>query len=217
MPSSNTLIELHDLSCERADRVLFEKLSLSIEPGQLLEVSGPNGSGKSTLLRVVCGLAQAYSGSITWRGKDLRDCWHQFQHDCLFIGHAAGIKRNLTAWENLRWSSALKGAFSTQLAELAFEQLELQGYEHQPCYTLSAGQQRRVALARLYTVAARLWILDEPFTALDKAGIDKLQNLFQRHLEAGGAILVATHQTIDGIANVRHLQLASSDATYTES
>lgn len=208
MPSSNSLIELHDLSCERADRILFENLSLSIEPGQLLEISGPNGSGKSTLLRVVCGLAQAYSGAITWRGKNLRDCWHQFQHDCLFIGHAAGIKRNLTAWENLRWSSALKGAFSSQLAELAFEQLELQGYEHQPCYTLSAGQQRRVALARLYTVAARLWILDEPFTALDKAGIDKLQQLFQRHLQAGGAILVATHQAISGVANTRHLQLA---------
>lgn len=216
MSSTNTLIELNHLRCERADRILFDNLSVSVEPGQLLEISGPNGSGKSTLLRVVCGLAQAYSGSITWRGKDLRHCWHQYQHDCLFIGHAAGIKKNLTAWENLRWSSALKGAFSMQLATLAFEQLALQGYEHQPCYTLSAGQQRRVALARLYTVAARLWILDEPFTALDKAGVDNLQKLFQRHLEAGGAILVATHQAISGVANVRHLQLAPTDAAYTD-
>lgn len=208
MPPSNALIELHDLSCERADRILFENLTLAVDAGQMLEISGPNGSGKSTLLRVVSGLAQAYSGRITWCGKDLRRCWHQFQHDCLFIGHAAGIKKDLTAWENLRWSSALKGAFSTELAALAFEQLALQGYEHQPCYTLSAGQQRRVALARLYTVAARLWVLDEPFTALDKTGIARLQKLFQQHLLAGGAILLATHQPISGVDNVQHLRLA---------
>lgn len=204
---SAPLLVLESLYCERADRVLFEDLSLTVAAGDLVEITGPNGSGKSTLLRIIAGLGQAFSGNFLWQGLPAAQQRQQMHAHTLYIGHSVGVKSNLTVLENLRWSTELKGVFDMQLAEKALLALQLHGYEHSLCATLSAGQQRRVALARLYTCSCTLWVLDEPFTALDKRGIADLQALFEQHRSNGGSIVLTTHQSLDTLSSIKRLQL----------
>lgn len=173
---SNPFLEAVALACERDWRLLFEQLELRLEKGQMLQISGPNGSGKTSLLRLLCGLMQPTAGQILLQGQPLESQRSELARNLLWIGHAAGIKGLLTPEENLAWLCALHQPADREAIWLALAQVGLRGFEDVPCHTLSAGQQRRVALARLYLAPPPLWILDEPFTALDKHGVAQLES-----------------------------------------
>jgi len=201
------LLELQNLRCERDERVLFEGLSCTLDAGEIVQVQGPNGSGKTTLLRIVLGLNPSYTGEILFRGQALQSQWLLFKQQLLFIGHLPAINRSLSPVENLQWFVRLYGAKTDASLEIALQAVGLRGFEEVPGYHLSAGQHRRVALARLYLTTAQCWVLDEPFTAIDTQGVDSLRTLFQQHADAGGTILLTTHQDL-GLDRVKLLNLA---------
>ena len=196
MTSAPVLLELHNLACERDERILFSQLNTRFYAGQAVQVLGPNGSGKTTLLRILAGVSREYHGNILFKGELINKVNWEFASELLYLGHLPGVKKSLTPLENLRWYAALQGAVSNAQLLAALEQVNLAGYEDTPCFQLSAGQLRRVALARLEFSRASIWILDEPFTALDKAGIAKLENRLIAHTSAGGLVLVTSHQDI---------------------
>ena len=184
-----------DLSCIRQDRVLFAQLSLQLHRGQLLQIQGKNGAGKSSLLRILAGLAQPDDGQLYYQAKPLTHSLPAYCGNLCYIGHQSGIHEQLTALENLNFWRAASGLNpADDWALLA--QLGLAGLEDVPCRMLSAGQQRRVSLARLWLTPAVIWILDEPFTALDQAAIGLLQQHMLDHLNKGGAIILTTHQSL---------------------
>ena len=173
--------------------MLFEGLSLDIRPGDVIELTGPNGSGKTTLLRCLAGLTGDFDGEVT-RASALS-----------YVGHRGGLNLQLTPLQNLRWSAAIEGSdASRERMSALLDRVGLAGYEHTPCQQLSAGQQRRAALARLAFGSAALWLLDEPLTALDDAGCAFVRELLERHRRAGGAALCATHQPLQIDAARRH-------------
>lgn len=176
--------------------MLFEGLDLRLEAGQMLQVSGPNGSGKTSLLRLLAGLMQPSTGAIRWQGRPLNEQRAEVSRNLLWLGHAAGIKGLLTAEENLAWLCALHQPAERAAIWQALEAVGLHGFEDVPCHTLSAGQQRRVGLARLYLPAPPLWILDEPFTALDKAAVAQLEAHLAAHCEQGGLVVLTTHHSL---------------------
>ena len=184
------------LACERDWRLLFEGLDLDLAGGTLLQVAGPNGSGKTSLLRLLSGLMQPTAGEVLLNGKPLAKQHGELGRSLLWIGHAAGIKGLLTAEENLAWLCALHQPADREAIWQALAAVGLRGFEDVPCHTLSAGQQRRVALARLYLDAPPLWILDEPFTALDKDGVAQLEAHLAAHCEQGGLVVLTTHHTL---------------------
>lgn len=188
-------LEAISLTCERDHRLLFEALDISLCAGEMLHVIGPNGSGKSSLLRLLAGLMQPTDGEVRLQGAATGRA-DGTSPDLLWIGHAAGINGLLTAEENLRWLSSLQGAGHLQRVFPALEQVGLRGFEDVPCHTLSAGQQRRVALARLYLDPPPLWILDEPFNALDAATIDQLEQHLSQHCNQGGMVVLTTHHPL---------------------
>ncbi|WP_095148563.1 cytochrome c biogenesis heme-transporting ATPase CcmA [Pseudomonas sp. Irchel s3a18] len=184
------------LACERDLRMLFEHLELQLGSGDMLQISGPNGSGKTSLLRLLAGLMQPTSGQVLLNGQPLNQQRTELAHNLLWIGHAAGIKDLLTPEENLSWLCALHRPATHEAIWRALEAVGLRGFEDVPCHTLSAGQQRRVALARLYLDSPKLWILDEPFTALDKQGVAQLEEHLAAHCEQGGMVVLTTHHTL---------------------
>lgn len=189
------MLQVTDLECVRGDRRLFTAMSFSLEPRELLHVQGPNGSGKTSLLRLVCGLTEPAGGDITWRGTSLRELAEEYFAEVLYLGHLNGLKDELSAAENLRISSTLAGAGATPAAiSDALARLGLAGYEDLPVKILSQGQKRRVALARLLLSRAALWVLDEPFTALDSAAVHVLQAILDTHLDNDGMVILTTHQ-----------------------
>ena len=193
---TSPLLETVALACERDWRMLFERLDLRLGAGEMLQVVGPNGSGKTSLLRLLCGLMQPTAGQVRLNGRPLEEQRGELARNLLWIGHAAGIKGLLTAEENLAWLCALHQPADKTAIWRALEAVGLRGFEDVPCHTLSAGQQRRVALARLYLEAPPLWILDEPFTALDKQGVAQLEEHLARHCEDGGLVVLTTHHTL---------------------
>ncbi|TBU74562.1 cytochrome c biogenesis heme-transporting ATPase CcmA [Phytopseudomonas daroniae] len=193
---SSPFLEAMALSCERDWRLLFENLDIHLDVGQMLQVSGPNGSGKTSLLRVLAGLRQPTSGQIRLKGQPLASRSGDLASDLLWIGHAAGIKSLLSAEENLAWLCALHRPANREQIWQALEAVGLRGFEDVPCHTLSAGQQRRVALARLYLDSPPLWILDEPFTALDKHAVSQLEDHLATHCSQGGLVILTTHHTL---------------------
>jgi len=200
---SEPLLQAIGLTAFRVDEPLFCDLNLSVSAGQLLQIEGSNGSGKTTLLRILCGLALADEGEILWRGDKIHRQRAEFFSEALFLGHKTGIKAELSALENLsvyqRMSAvpeeyAQKSESSTLLDALSA--VNLKDHAQLPCAVLSAGQQRRVALARLLISPATLWILDEPLTALDTEGRDTVQRVLSEHVVGGGTLIYTTHQAI---------------------
>ena len=188
------LLELNDLACERDERLLFSGLNLPLYAGDIVQVGGPNGAGKTTLLRAIAGISTDFYGQILYFGKPVTDVAWEFACDSLYLGHLPGIKKALTPTENLEWYSAQVGAAVTINEALAA--VGLLGYEDTPCYQLSAGQLRRVALARLHLSRARIWILDEPFTAIDKHGVSQLEALIALQSAKGGVVILTSHQDL---------------------
>lgn len=189
------LLHAEQLSSTRGGRVLFDDLSFQLRPGELWQVTGPNGAGKSTLLRMLAGLLDPTEGRIQFNGSDLRDAWQDYCQQLLFIGHKAAVKGELTALENFYWQQQLTANPNTDGWDL-LEKLGLLGLEDELTGRLSAGQQRRVALTRLWANNATLWILDEPFTSLDVQGVGLLQKRFAEHLNDGGCIIFTSHQSL---------------------
>ena len=193
---TSSFLEGIALACERDGRLLFEGLELRVQAGDMLQVSGPNGSGKSSLLRLLAGLMQPSDGEVRLAGRLLAEQHIELARNLLWLGHAAGIKGLLTAEENLAWLCALHRPASREAIAEALGAVGLRGFEDVPCHTLSAGQQRRVALARLYLDAAPLWILDEPFTALDKQGVNQFELHLAQHCQQGGMVVLTTHHQL---------------------
>ena len=190
-----------ELTCIKRDRVLFEQLSVSLSPGQLIYLRGPNGAGKTSLLRILTGLSAADEGTICYRGKAITDDASDYYNDLIYLGHKPGLNAMLSAIENLRfWLAQQQRPFDLAHAYSALERLGLVGLEDVPVRLLSAGQQRRAALARLWLKPARVWILDEPFTALDTQGIALLESAFATQVADGGMILTTSHQALSSRA-----------------
>lgn len=183
------------LECLRGDRRLFSQLGFSLAPGELLHVAGDNGSGKTSLLRILAGLLPAESGSVSWRGAVVGSA--EFRAALCYLGHQNAIKEDLTPLENLLSSVHVAAeAMREDAALAALAAAGLAGREDLPCRYLSQGQKRRVALARLVEEKRPLWILDEPFVALDAFAIDWLTGLIDAHLAAGGVAVLTTHQPV---------------------
>ncbi|MGF1614276.1 MAG: cytochrome c biogenesis heme-transporting ATPase CcmA [Gammaproteobacteria bacterium] len=185
-----------DLACERSDRVLFSGLKLEVREGEALQVHGPNGSGKTSLLRILCGLVLPSAGTVRWRGVDILTDPLGYRAEILYIGHHSGVKLELSPLENLKVAQALAAQPNGVTPLHALERFGLAGFEDTPARALSAGQRRRIALARLLTNQARIWVLDEPFTALDRAGVKTMESIIHAKLRAGGLLIVTTHQPI---------------------
>jgi len=210
---SSPFLEATALSCERDWRLLFENLDIRLDAGQMLQVCGPNGSGKTSLLRVLAGLRPATSGTVHLRGQPLASRSGDLADDLLWIGHAAGIKGLLSAEENLAWLCALHRPAGREQIWQALAAVGLRGFEDVPCHTLSAGQQRRVALARLYLHSPPLWILDEPFTALDKQAVSQLEEHLAAHCRNGGLVVLTTHHSLNRVPDgYRDLDLGQHGA-----
>ncbi len=188
------LLELCNLGCERDERLLFSGLDVQLFPGDVVQIGGPNGAGKTTLLRALAGISTDFNGQIRYAGKSLPEATWEFAGDSLYLGHLPGIKKALTPAENLAWYKAQSGAAIT--INDALSAVGLYGYEDTPCYQLSAGQLRRVALARLHLSRARIWILDEPFTAIDKLGVSQLEALIAHQSAKGGVVILTSHQDL---------------------
>lgn len=195
------LLVAQHIGCTVGDRVLFDELTLSVRPGDLVEIRGPNGSGKSTLLRCLVGLHEPDVGNI------------RRTVDSLYVGHRSGICGRMTPIENLRWLAGITNSKAdAESIRAALVRMELDDARHDVCDSLSAGQQRRVALARLLVSAAPLWILDEPLNALDDDGRDLVGELLGKHRATGGAAVCATHQALSsapGAEGTRSLALGS--------
>jgi heme exporter protein A len=201
------VLEAADLRCERGGRVLFERLSFRLGAGEFLRVSGANGSGKTSLLRVLCGLLTPSRGCVRWKGEPVAALREEYARQLVYLGHAPAVKGDLSAEENLSIACTLAGvAASRDAVKSALARFALP--DDVPVRRLSQGQRRRAALARLaLSGAVPLWLLDEPFAALDAEGIERLGALLSGHAEKGGVIVFTTHQD-PGIAATRTLELA---------
>jgi heme exporter protein A len=206
-PSNCNLI-VEGLQCIRDDRVLFDDLSFRLDSGQLLQIEGRNGSGKTSLLRILCGLTLPTEGIVYWQNQDIQEIQSSYWATLAYLGHANGVKGELTPLENLAMARALATTTTSVDLAKALEQVGLYGFEDVPTRTLSAGQQRRVALARLLVIHAQLWILDEPFTALDKAAIVMIEGWIDDHVKQGGIVILTSHHTVN-CQNAIFLQLST--------
>lgn len=190
------MLEARQLAAVRGNSTVFGGLDIRVTAGRLLHVKGANGSGKTTLLRTLCGLILPHEGKVLWNGQDIRLLREEYWKFLAYVGHADGLKDDLTAEENLAFACALSGLqVSAERARAALEKLGLARRERLPARALSQGQRRRAALARLAVAESQpLWILDEPFAALDTAAVEQIQSLVSAHLARGGMVVLTTHQ-----------------------
>jgi heme exporter protein A len=195
------------LSCVRGERRLFSGIDLAVAPGEWLHLQGENGAGKTSLLRILVGLTPAAEGEIRWNGESVTALGEDFRREMVYLGHHAAVKEDLTALENLQISAALDGAELDEREALgALFRMGLKGREELPVRVLSQGQKRRVLLARLLARKAPLWVLDEPFTALDVKAVQMLSDLIAEHVGGGGMAVLTSHQSMP-IAGGKVLQL----------
>jgi heme exporter protein A len=193
----SNMLSAQSLACVRGDRVLFKNVSFTLSSGGLLHVLGENGSGKSSLLRLLCGLLMPEAGSVQWGSEQVKLSSESYLSNLLYIGHLNGLKDDLTAIENLQISARLAGAeVNMQSALHALRAIGVERCANLPVRVLSQGQKRRVALARLWLTDCPLWVLDEPFAALDTLSIDVLANHLSMHINHGGMVIITTHQDV---------------------
>jgi heme exporter protein A len=191
------MLTAQDLACVRGDRLLFKDVGLALEAGSLLYVLGENGSGKSSLLRMLCGLLMPEQGEILWAGKSIKSYAEQYLPNLKYLGHLNGLKEDLTALENLQMGARIAGQAVTAAAALsALSAIGIARCANLPVRVLSQGQKRRVALAALWLSRSPLWILDEPFAALDVAATEVLAARISEHLAAGGMTILTSHQDV---------------------
>ena len=202
------MLEIVDLGCERDGRTLFANISFVLAPGDVIQVKGNNGAGKTTLLRILAGLSKDYQGDLFWLNKELVKNYDEFRSCSYYIGHRLGLKTELTPVENLVWRHQISGRDMMLSISEALAEVNLHYYEDIPCYNLSAGQKRRVALAGLLTSQALLWILDEPFTSIDSEGSNWLGQAIKNHSLRQGMTLISSHQSLpQSIKNIKILNL----------
>lgn len=206
LPADPSQAQLYadSLCCVRDQRTLFRNLSFQLHIGECLQIEGLNGAGKTSLLRILCGLLSPQEGTIYWRGEDIDENRPAYHRELLYIGHTPGLKDELSPLQNLRFYSSLHKQSEDFAA--ALDQVGLYGYEDIPVRSLSAGQKRRVALARLWLSDVPLWILDEPLTAIDSAGVHNLERRLEHHCQQGGCLLLTSHQTLH-LPALQHLRL----------
>jgi heme exporter protein A len=187
----------HSLACVRGERLVFEDLDFSLPPGGALVITGANGSGKTSLLRLAAGLATPAAGAFTWEGAAISESPEAHKARTAFVGHLDAVKPAFTALEDLRFWMRFRGEDGgAAAAEAALARFAIEALAEIPARLLSAGQRRRLALARLAAVPARLWLLDEPTVALDDVAVAALMSLVAEHRTSGGAVMVATHQAL---------------------
>ena len=209
------MLDAVNLSCERGERSLFAGLEFALVAGSLLRVAGPNGTGKTSLLRMLCGLLEPAAGEVRWHGRNIRRQREEFWKDLVYVGHLNGVKEDLTVYENLKVAQAVAGRDVDQTAlRRALDAVGLANFEHTLARRLSQGQRRRVALARLFaTTTAPLWILDEPFIALDQRGVASLSERIASHIGNGNMVVLVTHQDVAiDVPRQQHIELAGSAA-----
>src|SRR6202795_802324 len=192
----------------RGDRHVLKGVALPLRPRQLLHISGANGTGKTTLLRVVCGLLRPEQGRVSWLGQSISSVRTEYQATLAYASHEPALKADLTALENLRFAVGLKRRVTVDELRTSLERTGVAACADLPARVLSAGQRRRVAMARVLAMSASLWLLDEPFTNLDAAGSDLMTGLLQSHVEQGGAALVVAHHDLTVGVDMRRLDLA---------
>jgi len=204
------MLEAINVTCVRGTRRLFKDLNFAVARGELIELRGPNGSGKTSLLRILCGLATPAAGHVLWDGTNIRSLGEEYSASVAYLGHQNAVKDELTAIENLRISSGVAGhALDKGEAQRVLAQVGLTQQQNLPARVLSAGQRRRLAMTRLLTANATLWILDEVLTSLDQAAMGLSRDFMTEHLKNGGAAIVATHQDLNLTASsVKRLQLS---------
>ncbi|PYS30726.1 MAG: heme ABC transporter ATP-binding protein CcmA [Acidobacteria bacterium] len=209
------MLEVSKLGCIRGDRRLFSDLSFSAGAGELIELRGPNGSGKTSLLRILCGLSSPAEGQVGWNGKSIRSLGEEYFRDVAYLAHQNAVKDELSAVENLRIASGTSGnALGKQQARDVLERIGLSRQQNLPARALSAGQRRRLALARLLTSRARLWLLDEVLTSLDNEASKLSAQFISDHLKNNGIAIVATHQDLNLSAErTQCIQLGPSNNT----
>lgn len=193
----------------RGDRHVLQGVSAAINPRELLHISGPNGTGKTTLLRVVTGLLRPEQGSVTWLGQSITAIRTDYQAALAYASHEPALKGDLTALENLRFAVGLKRRVAEAELRATLARTGVAGCADLPARVLSAGQRRRVAMARVLAMRATVWLLDEPYTNLDAAGTDLVSELLQAHVAAGGLALVVAHHELELACQVRRMELHS--------
>lgn len=203
------MLEAVNLGCVRGDRRLFKGLNFSISPGELVEVRGPNGSGKTSLLRILSSLASPAEGEVRWNGTNIKRLGEEYSRAVAYLAHQNGVKDELSAIENLTICSAVAGnPLSRKETRAILEKVGIVSQQHLPARLLSAGQRRRVALARLPGSKARLWILDEVMTSLDDSAVSLARQFVSDHLNDGGIAIIATHQELNVSAgSVQRIEL----------
>lgn len=206
-------LELKDLTVIRSDLPLFKPVDISLNPAQAIQISGTNGAGKTSLLRCICGLSQRYQGKINWMGQSIEESHSSLYQELLYIGHALGLKPKLTVEQNLSFYQQLRSEYHRQAILDALEQLEIGAYFDEYVGNLSAGQKRRVALARILVEPVKFWVLDEPMVALDVNGQAWLEKVCNDHLANGGMIMLTSHQRIEGIDGLSEYPLQEAGLT----
>lgn len=192
------MLEVSDLKCVRGERPLFDGVGFRLDRGQLLSLRGANGAGKTSLLRILCGLSPAEAGQILWQGAPIQELGEAYRRELFYLGHHNALQEALTVNDNLAFYATLAGiAPNAADTAQALSRLGLRGCQNRLVRHLSQGQKRRVALSRLMLNRARLWVLDEPFVALDQAAIDLLATLVADHLAQGGLAVMTSHQPVE--------------------
>ena len=191
----------------RGDRHVLKGVSVELEPRELVHITGPNGAGKTTLLRVACGLLRPEQGRVAWLGQSIGGVRAEYQYALAYAAHEPALKGDLTPLENLRFMIGLKRRVTPQELRANLDRVGVAACADLPVRVLSAGQRRRVVMARLLAARAALWMLDEPFSNLDAAGSQLLSTLLADHVNTGGMALVVAHHELDLTANIRHLEL----------